>query len=91
MDWDALNRQIEDLHRDHPTMSIKTPAGSKIRFAGFHGEEMDLEEATAILTVGEVYTMKCIDVGQSRSYVYLEEVPDISFNSVMFQNVCNGE
>lgn len=40
-----------------------------------------------LLTVGEIYTLACIDVHSWHSEVYLKEIPGKTFNSVLFEEV----
>lgn len=61
--------------------------GSKIRYLGTGGWEADKVQANQYLTVGEVYTVDIIDIGNYCSDVYITEVPHIDFNTVMFEEV----
>jgi hypothetical protein len=61
--------------------------GDKIRFTGEGGYDSDQERGYKYLTVGEVYTVDIIDIGNWMSDVYLQDFPDIDFNTVMFEVV----
>lgn len=69
-------------------MTIKpgTPPGTKIVFshpdAGLLGDQ---ERCKKYLTPGAVYTVKSTEVYAFSTDVQLEEVPDMDFNSVMFE------
>lgn len=49
-----------------------------------HGYPHDRTHANERLRVGDIYTVRVMEVGQSSSRVQLEEVPGEWFNSVMF-------
>lgn len=68
-------------------MDIYSPPGTKVTFLDVNGTEFDRAEAEKILKVGQVYTIVDIDVGSWRSDIILEEIPNKTFNSVMFDNV----
>ncbi len=55
-----------------------------------NGTTRDQERAKEYLTVGNVYTLGCIAVHGWITYLVFEELPDIIFNSVMFE-VKEGE
>lgn len=61
--------------------------GDQIRFTGEGGYDSDKERANKYLTVGEVYTVDIIDIGNWMSDVYLQDFPDVDFNTVMFEVV----
>jgi hypothetical protein len=69
------------------SMDIYSPEGTKVTFLDRNGTDFDRVEAEKILKVGQVYTIKSIEVYDWVSYVTLEEVPDKTFNSVMFDNL----
>lgn len=52
-----------------------------------YGLELEGRQATELLTVGEVYTVNGIQVGQSSSYLNFREVPGEWFNTVLFEGV----
>ena len=68
-------------------MDIYSPQGTKVTFLDRNGTEYDRAEAERILKVGQVYTIDSIEVQDWISYIKLEEMPDRTFNSVMFDNV----
>jgi hypothetical protein len=73
-------------------MDIGTKPGARVRFehpkSGWPWERI---VAKAHLSIGRIYTMTSIDVGQSETRITLREVPGVSFNSVHFDNVDDGE
>ena len=69
------------------SMDIYSEPGTKIVFIDKNGTNFDRAEAEKILKVGQIYTVSKIDINSWISYVTLEEVPDRTFNSVMFDNI----
>lgn len=68
-------------------MDIHSPKGTKIVYAyPNNGWDYDVKRAAEHLTVGETYTVARIEVGNSTSYVTLEEKPDYVFNTVQFSH-----
>ena len=68
-------------------MDIYSRPGTKVVYLGENGYDSQRETANKILKVGQAYIVKNIDVGDSYSYVALEEVPNQTFNTVMFDNI----
>ena len=68
-------------------MDIYAKQGTKIKYTGKGGYDSDKEYANKHLSVNEVYTVCYIDVGGWRTEVYLEELPNLCFNSVHFEEV----
>jgi predicted nucleic-acid-binding protein len=69
-------------------VNIYAQEGCKVRFLNRNGYEMDREKALDCeLIEDEIYTVDHTDVGNWHTNVYLKEVPDIPFNSVMFEDV----
>lgn len=69
------------------TMNVNAEPGSKVVFLyPWNGYNHDTERAMKYLKVGETYTVRDIYGGQSTTGVSLQETPDITFNSVMFEN-----
>ena len=74
------------------TMDINSKRGTVVRlqmkdgevFGGYDG---DKKMAMKYLKFGEVYHVESTDVQNWHTDVYLEEVPGIPFNSVMFERV----
>lgn len=66
-------------------MNIYADPGSLVRYLGKHGHDYEREAANKILTAGQTYTVKSIEVHGWVSYVTLEEVDD-DFNTVMFED-----
>lgn len=77
----AVSHNSRRLGRMLPLSSIP---GTKVVFAfGLNGWPHDNKRARELLELGAVYTVKRIEVGDSTSNVYLDEIPG-SFNSVLF-------
>lgn len=69
-------------------MDICSKIGSKVKFARVKaGYKHHQETAEKHLKLGETYEVERIDTGGWHTDVYLKEVPNVSFNSVMFVNV----
>lgn len=68
-------------------MDVRTPIEAKVVFAfpdnGYNGEGKD---ASKFIGVGQVYTVKKLEVERSSSRVELKEVPGQQFNTVLFEN-----
>lgn len=71
---------------------------ARVRFLGKNGHDWELEEAKKILTVGEVYEVSRIHIGDFSSKIWLrdcyndfESNPAYGFNSVMFEGVEGSE
>ena len=54
-----------------------------------NGYKYDSEDAKKYLKIGEIYTVDYTIVHSSTTEVYLEEFPDISFNSVCLIDLDN--
>ena len=72
---------------DNMSMDIYSTPGTKVVFLDKNGDEYERAAAERILKVGQVYTVVDIDVMDWRSEVTLEEIPDKTFNSVMFNTI----
>jgi len=74
----------------HSMMSLESKPGDKVRYhwglAGFDG---DVKIAREKLTLGNVYTVKRLDVYDSSSAVYFEEIEG-AFNPVQFAPVAGS-
>jgi len=68
-------------------MNLDCKHGMKVRYIGEGGWDADKVHANKYLTVGEIYTVDIIDIGNWSSDVYLIEFPEIDFNTVMFEEV----
>jgi hypothetical protein len=68
-------------------MNIYAIKGHKVKYLGINGGDYAREHANKHLEIGKEYTVDHTDVGQSSTSVYFEEVPNQSFNSVMFEDV----
>ena len=74
------------------TMDIYSKRGTAVRLQMkdgeiFGGYDSDKEHAHKFLKFGAVYHIKRTEVGDWHTDVYLKEVPDQRFNSVMFEHV----
>jgi len=66
-------------------MNIYAKQGSKVIFSNPNaGYDFDQQRAGEHLEVGKVYTVRRTEVQDSSSQVFLEEVPAIGFNTVLF-------
>lgn len=69
------------------TMDIYSSEGSKVMFKHeSNGYKSHQETARKYLKLGAVYTVRSTVIGGSHTDVYLNEVPNVAFNSVMFEN-----
>lgn len=50
------------------------------------GYESDQETAKKYLEIGEIYTIKSTTVHSWKTDVYLQEFPNVKFNSVFFED-----
>lgn len=69
------------------TMNIYSTSGTKVRYKNRNGYDGDRE----FLKENGIYTVDYTEVGGFHTSVYLREVPERSFNSVMFEEVKEGE
>lgn len=67
-------------------MDIYAQEGDKVIFLGKHGRDEELAYALRKLEAGKEYTVDHTDVHSWCSYVYLKELPEESFNTVMFED-----
>jgi len=67
-------------------MDIYAGSGTLVIFThpnnGYPGDQ---KEAAKFLEVGEVYTVEKTDVANWMTRVYLQEIPNVSFDSAMFE------
>ena len=67
-------------------MNIHAKKGTKVVFSNpSAGYDPDQETARKYLTVGETYTVERTEIHDWCTYVFLEEVPGVAFNSVIFE------
>jgi hypothetical protein len=71
---------------DDKLMCIYSPPGTKVRFTGKNGQEIERERALLVLAVGSVYEVTSTDVGKCKSWTALVGVKGF-FNTVMFERV----
>lgn len=70
------------------TMNIYAKKGDKVIFCNpENGRLYNQEDCFKYLKLDQVYTVDHTDVFGSSTDVYLQEVPGVSFNSVMFDDV----
>ncbi|MDB5264665.1 MAG: hypothetical protein JWN64_236 [Parcubacteria group bacterium] len=83
---DVIRALLEHYVRGSPTMNLEASKGDRVVFALLerHGGESDREHALRHLTFGETYTVNRMRVGGASSDVYLDEFPNIPFNTVLF-------
>jgi hypothetical protein len=69
-------------------MNIYAMPGTKVTFLyPKFGYQTDQQKCRMLLTVGDEYTVRRISVGSTHSTVYFKEIPDVGFNTVMFEDV----
>ena len=68
-------------------MNIYSKPGTKVTFLDKNGNDWQRAAASKIFKVGQIYTIKNIDVHSWVSYVEFEECPGKTFNSVMFDDI----
>lgn len=89
-EWLSRTTQVKDFATAR-SMRLDTQPGDKVRFCFLtSGYETEVFDALDHLKPGHVYTVRDLDVGQSSSRVYLNEVPGRGFNAVLFANVEPG-
>lgn len=73
-------------------MNIYAEENDKVIFAHpTNGWDGDKETANKHLEVDKVYTIEYTEVGGCHTDVYLKEIPDVAFNSVMFEDYAEIE
>ena len=85
-----LRSEIENEGAWPIPMSLDTPVGAKVRFLDDvrMGSDYDRKIAWAAgLDSSEPYTVSEIEVEAWSSAIWLEEVPNVSFATVMFENL----
>lgn len=71
-------------------MNIYAIKGHKVRCCTLNGGyDSDKEKANKYLNVSEEYTIEKTVVDNWHTDVYLEEFPNVKFNSVFFEDVTN--
>lgn len=68
-------------------MNLQLTKGTEIRFSRKHESDFDQRHAKEYLKENESYTVEKIEVEGWSSKVFLYEVPNVSFNTVMFEEV----
>lgn len=66
-------------------MSLDSKPGERMKFTGYGGYDYQQEQAKKLLTVGHIYTVERVDVGDWSSTVEFKEFPGENFNTVMFE------
>ena len=82
----AIQTFIGNLETEQiPSMDLTEKEGDQVRYffpdSGYVGDQF---HAGQHLKVGNVYTVKHVDVGSSSSTVTLKELPGLFFNTVLF-------
>jgi hypothetical protein len=73
---------------DHLWMNIYALKGHKVRCISLEGAyEYQTEVAQQHLELGKEYTVEETEVYSSSTEVYLQEIPDVAFNSTLFEDV----
>ena len=68
-------------------MNIYAKFGDQVQFNyPNNGNKYDKETAKKYMNVGVVFTIDYTVVGDWHTDVYLQEVPEVAFNSVMFDD-----
>lgn len=68
-------------------MDIYAPKGTKVKCTTLSaGYEIEQFKTKQYLEIGKEYTVEKTIVDRYRTEVYLQEFPDISFNSVFFSS-----
>lgn len=71
-------------------MRINSQYGDKVRYTGCTDDQIKWgshDDPREILVVGEEYTIEHLEVHSSFTRVFLQEIDDLSFNSVCFENI----
>ena len=69
-------------------MDINSPPGTKVKYVfPENGYPHDQEHGKKFLKLGETYTVKKTVIHKWSTDVWLEEVPETVFNSVLFAKV----
>lgn len=63
---------------------IRSPVGTKLRYTGLNGYDIDRAYANEHLKEGHIYTLERADIHAWNTDFYLVEVPGKAFNSVHF-------
>lgn len=87
MDWESINRMIEESDKRFPTIDLDTKKGSEVVFSyPENGRECDVLHAAKHLVVDRTYTVEAISIGNSTSSIELKELKGVEFNTVQFSN-----
>lgn len=65
-------------------MSISSKKGTKVIYTGKNGYDSELIRANKYLTIGKIYTVDSTVTHDFSTKVFLQEILDVSFNSVHF-------
>jgi hypothetical protein len=69
-------------------MNIYALKGHKVKCVSLESAyEYQTERAKKYLEVGKIYTVEATEVHSSSTEVYLQEIPEIAFNSTLFCDV----
>ena len=68
-------------------MNVYAHKGDQVVFLGENGYELELTQAHKFLKTGKVYTVLRTEVYEWHSYVWLQEIPQVPFNTVQFEDL----
>lgn len=80
---------LNDL-KNKPTMNINAEPGTKITVTERsinNGYQGDKESANKYLRVGNIYTLNNVDISPFVTYIEVEELPNLIFNSIHFEDI----
>ncbi len=73
---------------DNFGMNIYALKGHKVKATSLNqGYQYHIENAEKYLKLDQIYTVDRTEVASSKTEVYLQEFPDIPFNSTMFEDL----
>jgi hypothetical protein len=69
-------------------MNIYAKKGTQIQFGNPNaGYDCDIKQAKKHLNLNKIYTVQYVNIGSFHSYVKLVEIPDQTFNTVLFNDI----
>jgi hypothetical protein len=78
---------MDNNNDEENILNINAKPGTKVIYLAKNGYDSDKKHANKFLKKETEYTVSHIIIGDWSSLVYLEEMPDQGFNSVMFAAV----
>ena len=80
--------KLSEERKKKMSMNIYSQPGTQVVYANVTaGWDYDQEQAQAYLVPNTIYTIAATEIDDSRTLVLLEEVPDVWFNSVLFDDL----